>query len=162
MAAIRTGWSLRPSAMEASGNAIAILGNHELNALLFHGKGDNAERDQSGFMRAHSVNNVRQHESFLREFPVGNKHTLEALEWFQSLPVFLDLGPIRLVHAYWDTTQIEIIRERNADGRLRSHDLQELAFENDATPFAERCWQVSKDLNWSFPPVVHLRIVMGV
>ncbi|MDW9689395.1 metallophosphoesterase [Sinorhizobium meliloti] len=123
-------------AMEQGGNAIAVMGNHELNALLYHERGQNSEGIPDGFMRAHSLKNTAQHETFLKEFPVGAPQTRDVLDWFLTLPVFLDLPGVRLIHAYWDSTHIDAIRRRNADGRLKRGDLQELAFENEATAFA--------------------------
>lgn len=122
--------------MVANGHAIAIMGNHELNALLFHERGENSEGNGDGFMRAHNAENVRQHQSFLSEFPIGAPRTREVLDWFMTLPLFLDLPAIRLVHAYWDNAHIETIRSRTIDARLKRHDLQELAFEKDASDFA--------------------------
>ena len=59
-----------------SGIAPAILGNHELNALHFH----TAHPETGQPLRAHSEKNLRQHASFLAEFPVGAGETREALE----------------------------------------------------------------------------------
>ncbi|MCZ4088749.1 metallophosphoesterase [Sinorhizobium psoraleae] len=121
-------------AMESCGHAIAVMGNHELNALLYHERGENSERIADGFMRAHSAKNTDQHRTFLDEFPVGSSRTREVLEWFLTLPVFLDLPGTRLVHAYWNSACIGTIRRRNADGRVQRSDLQELAFEHQASP----------------------------
>lgn len=123
-------------AMEQRGQAIAIMGNHELNALLYHEQGENSDGTTDGYMRAHSEENTRQHRTFLSEFPVGAPHTAEVLDWFMTLPLFLDFPGVRLIHAYWDDAGMELIRRRTDDGRLRRSDLQELAFEQDGTAFA--------------------------
>ncbi len=124
-------------AMQRHGHAIAIMGNHELNALLYHEHGENSERTSDGFMRAHTLKNTAQHETFLKEFPIGAPQTQEVLDWFMTLPLFIDLPGIRLVHAYWDDRHIDTIRRRTGDARLKRDDLQELAFETDASPFAD-------------------------
>jgi predicted MPP superfamily phosphohydrolase len=36
-------------AMEGHGHAIAVMGNHELNALLYHERGENSESTADGF-----------------------------------------------------------------------------------------------------------------
>jgi hypothetical protein len=118
------------------GAAIAIMGNHELNALLYHMPGRCAGPDQAGFMRAHTAKNTAQHATFLAEFPLEGRETQDVLDWFLTLPLFLDLPGLRLVHAYWDDVQIATITDRVPDGRLRRQDLQELAFEDAPTPFA--------------------------
>ncbi len=123
-------------AMEQRGQAIAIMGNHELNALLYHARGENSEGTTDGYMRAHNNENTHQHRTFLNEFPVGAPQTAEVLDWFMTLPLFLDLPVLRLIHAYWDDVGVELVRRRRDDGRLRRSDLQELAFEKGGTGFA--------------------------
>lgn len=109
-------------AMETNGSAVAIMGNHELNALLYHRRGENADRNGDGWMRSHNQTHTKQHQTFLREFPLGGANTGDVLEWFLTLPLYLDLGGIRLVHAYWSDAHIRVIRERTDDGRLRDSD----------------------------------------
>ncbi len=78
------------------GAAVAVMGNHEFNALGW------AEPDgNGGFLRPHSQNNKEQHEEFLRQIGEGSVAHTEALEWFQTLPVWLDLPGLRVVHACW-------------------------------------------------------------
>lgn len=138
-------------AMEQRGHAMAIMGNHELNALLYHEPGSNSDGTNDGYMRAHIAKNTDQHQTFLNEFPVGHPQTRDVLDWFLTLPVFLELPGLRLVHACWDTTHIETIRWRNPDGRLRRSDLQELALENQATPFAKAVLHTLKGAEAELP-----------
>ncbi len=113
--------------MVEAGHAVAIMGNHELNALLYHSAGKNAHGADDGFMRAHSEKNTGQHASFLKEFPLGGEDTKEVLDWFLTLPLFLDLGALRLVHACWHAEHVGTVAKQRADGRLRAADLQEVA-----------------------------------
>ena len=119
------------------GHAVAIMGNHELNALLYHQPGQNADATDDGYMRAHSDKNRAQHQTFLDEFPVGHPDTAEMLDWFLRLPLFLDLGGLRLVHACWDDVRVATILARRPSGLLAQNDLQEIALEKDASDFAE-------------------------
>lgn len=91
--------------MVENGNANAILGNHELNAIAFH------EFDESTGLplRPHTEKNVHQHKTFLAEYPLRDPETIAAIEWFKTLPVFIDLGEFRIVHACWDNNSIEIL-----------------------------------------------------
>lgn len=75
--------------------ATCLMGNHELNAIMLH----------LGF-RDRSEKNLRQHESFLKEFTFGSRETNEAISWFQTLPVRLDFGAVRIAHAFWGDDQI--------------------------------------------------------
>jgi hypothetical protein len=113
--------------VEVEGGAPAVMGNHELNAVLFHLEGDR------GPYRERSDKNLRQHASFVAQFGTGTRAALDWVDWFLTLPLWLDLGDLRLVHAYWDDHLIEAISERRPDARIQREDLQEIA--DEATPF---------------------------
>lgn len=119
-------------AMVADGMAVALMGNHELNALLFHTPGQNKDGISSDFMRAHTPKNVEQHAGFLREYEGREAEKQEVLDWFLSLPLYLDLGHLRLVHACWDEASIAVLQARRPDARLCREDLQEIALEQSA------------------------------
>lgn len=110
--------------------ALAVMGNHELNAILFH------RRDKKGApLRAHSSKNVSQHASFLDHIGFATPAAIEWTEWFLNLPLWIELDGLRLVHACWDEPSIDVIKKRRPDGRLRVEDLEEVALKQ--TPFAK-------------------------
>jgi len=148
-------------AMRDQGHAVAIMGNHELNALLFHRPGLNSDGTDDGYMRAHSAKNTNQHQTFLDEFPVGHPDTNEMMDWFLSLPLFLDLGGLRLVHACWDDARMATIRNRRPDGVLAIDDLQEVALENDATGFAEAVLTTLKGPETELPAPHYFHDIKG-
>lgn len=102
-----------------SGKARAIMGNHELNALHLH----TAHPETGQPLRVHSEKNLRQHASFLAEFPVDAGETLEALAWMRSLPLFLDAEGFRAVHACWVDPTIDRVRALSEDGVLSEEQL---------------------------------------
>jgi len=83
--------------MVEAGSAIALLGNHELNALAFHTLRP-GERDR--WLRPRSNTNIRQHAQTLLQLPAAELKS--ALRWFRTLPLWLDLPGLRAVHACWD------------------------------------------------------------
>ena len=91
--------------MVENGQAQAILGNHEYNAICFHSA--DPESDQP--LRPHDDKNIKQHRTFLEEYPIGTPETLDVIEWFKTLPLFLDVGEFRAVHAAWDQGAVEKI-----------------------------------------------------
>jgi hypothetical protein len=113
-----------------SGRAVAVMGNHELNAILYHRKDANGT-----WLRSHSDEKIKQHQSFIEAFGVGTKEAKEWTDWFLTLPLWRDLDGLRLVHACWDDAAIEIIKARCPDGRLRTDDLPEVAAA--ASPFGK-------------------------
>lgn len=89
-----------------SGRAICLMGNHELNAVLFH------TLDADGVpLRERTEKRVTRHEAFLRDYPVGDLATHNVIEWFASLPVFIDRPDLRVVHAQWDAAAIDRVRQ---------------------------------------------------
>lgn len=117
----------RMDAMRRAGTAMAIMGNHELNAILYHtddGAGDG--------LRRRNEQNRHQHEAFLRECPLGSSEASEALSIMMSLPLYADLGGLRAVHAYWSDEVIGTIAARRPDGRIRAGDLGEIGREDGA------------------------------
>jgi hypothetical protein len=79
-----------------AGSALAVMGNHEFNALGW------AEPDgNGGMLRPHSAKNEKQHKEFLDQIGDGSRAHITALEWFQTLPVWLEFPGLRIVHACW-------------------------------------------------------------
>jgi hypothetical protein len=77
------------------------MGNHELNALAFH----TAHPDKpDSHLRPHNEKNSHQHAETMRQVPAGELASY--LDWFQTLPLWLDLDGLRVVHACWDDTRM--------------------------------------------------------
>jgi len=93
------------SAMIRSGSAQIVMGNHEFNALAFHtpdGKG--------GYLRPHTEKNCSQHSATLEYFEKNPNAAEQALTWFYSFPLWLDLGFARIVHAAWSASAIQSLQ----------------------------------------------------
>jgi len=56
-------------AMTDSGNAIALMGNHEYNALCFH-----TQEREGGHLRKHLIKNIIQHYETLNSSRTGRKN----------------------------------------------------------------------------------------
>ncbi len=101
-------------AMTRGGAAVAVMGNHEYNALLYHTKSADG-----AWLRPHSAKNVRQHAVTLAQFWDARDEWEECLAWFTTLPLWLDLGGVRAVHANWSDRLVAAHPEwRNLDPDL--------------------------------------------
>lgn len=89
--------------MIEDGNALSVMGNHEFNAIAWF------TDDGDGWLREHSEKNRRQHQAFLDEFEGRDCLHGDTIEWFKTLPLWLDLDEFRVVHACWDANAIERI-----------------------------------------------------
>ncbi len=93
-------------AMVDSGDAFALMGNHEFNAIAFA-----TPNPRGGYLRPHSEKNICQHGATLEQFNHAKNEWLEWLAWFKALPMWLDFGGARAVHACWDRLSIETLAE---------------------------------------------------
>jgi hypothetical protein len=92
--------------MVESGAALSVMGNHEFNAIAYY----TPETESDGYLRAHSDKNTKQHKEFLRAYGDSPEEYEDAINWFKSLPLWLDLGDLKIVHACWDKQAIDAIR----------------------------------------------------
>lgn len=93
-----------------SGAALAVMGNHELNALAFHTHDPNKPGEH---LRRHNESNCHQHAETMRQVPAGELTSY--LNWFRSLPLWLDLDGLRVVHACWDGRMMEHVGDAKVD-----------------------------------------------
>jgi hypothetical protein len=101
--AIRETLSIVHRMVEGS-KAIALMGNHEYNALAYA-----KEDGRGGHLRTHNEVHTKQHEATLQQF-VGYER--EWQHYFYTLPLFLELPVLRAVHACWDSEGIEWLRQK--------------------------------------------------
>ena len=90
--------------MIEEGTALAVMGNHELNALAFHTEDPNSPGE---YLRRHSEKNEHQHRQTLEQLKPDELQSY--LDWFRTLPMWLDIKGLRAVHACWDERKINII-----------------------------------------------------
>ncbi|RYF89656.1 MAG: phosphoesterase [Chitinophagaceae bacterium] len=94
--------------MTDAGHAIALMGNHEYNAVGYataDGRGD--------YLRRHNATHNKQHGATLQQFAPYPGEWEQYLQWFKTLPLYLDLGQLRAVHACWDEAHISWLKEKN-------------------------------------------------
>lgn len=87
--------------MVENGSAIALMGNHEYNAICYHTQNENGE-----YLRERSEKNKMQHSQTLNQ--LSDKIELEqTINWFKTLPLFYENENFRAVHACWDDRHID-------------------------------------------------------
>lgn len=99
--------------MVDSGSARCILGNHEFNAI---GYLTDDPRNPGEAYRPNRVEtpkalkNREQHAEFLAQVEEGSGNHQDWVNWFRTLPVFIDLGGIRVVHGSWDDDSVAALK----------------------------------------------------
>ena len=112
--------------MVDSGDAIALCGNHEHNAICFNTK------IEGGYLRDHSIKNFKQHAETLLQYLGRQSDYDDTIEWFKSLPLYYETPAFRVVHATWDDNAIEDLRSYTIDGVLSDEQYHQLT--DDTTP----------------------------
>ncbi len=94
-------------AMVDSGAARAVMGNHEFNAIAWH----TPDPEKPGaHLRPHSEKNLEQHAAFLAETEGKPALHQEIIDWFLTLPLWLELPGLRVVHACWHPAYMDALR----------------------------------------------------
>jgi hypothetical protein len=90
--------------MIENGSAYSVLANHEFNAISYH----TMHRVTDKPLRVHSIANTKQHQTFLDEY--ANADELDdVINWFKTLPLFIETDGFRVIHACWNNLLIEQI-----------------------------------------------------
>ena len=88
--------------MVDAGDAYAVMGNHEYNAICYatpDGKG--------GYLKDRGKESYKGHLGTVRAFDGRENEWEEWIVWFKRLPLYLDFGDFRAVHACWDDRAIK-------------------------------------------------------
>ncbi|MCA9008922.1 MAG: metallophosphoesterase [Planctomycetaceae bacterium] len=114
--------------MVETGNALAVMGNHEFNALAFHT--EHVHRKEE-YLRRRNIRNIRQHGQTILQ--LTDKHLAASIEWFATLPMWLDLDGLRVVHACWDDHAMATINAARPGNEPLTSDFMHAACE-EGTP----------------------------
>lgn len=87
-----------------AGRAQAIMGNHELNAIAWH--------------QRHRADNEKNRKAFLEQVGERSAKHAEIVGWFLTLPLWLDLPELRVVHACWHPASLAFLSTKLEEGRL--------------------------------------------
>lgn len=141
--------------MTEAGYALTILGNHEYSAVLYH------IQDSGGmYLSRHIAGNRTQIRSTLTAFKGFDLEWRDNLKWFRTLPFFIDLGEIRIAHAYWNDDDINFLKSFLPVGRLKKdylrtiHELQH--------PAAAIIYRILKGLEFRCPQDLILKCSKGM
>ncbi|ORV41705.1 metallophosphatase [Mycolicibacter engbaekii] len=93
-------------AMVDQGSARIVMGNHEFNALGYHHEHPAGSGE---YLRRRNAKHTKQHQEFLDQLTDDQQR--HYLEWFASLPLWLDLDGLRVVHACWHEASMAVVQE---------------------------------------------------
>lgn len=114
----------RVRAMIDAGSALAVMGNHEFNAIAWATEDPNKPGKH---LRRHSDKNLRQHAAFLAEVSDRPDVHRAWTDWFLELPLWLDLPTCRIIHACWHEEEMKVLTPHLREGARLTTDLVEAA-----------------------------------
>ncbi len=85
-----------------AGNAVAVLGNHEINLLR-----NDAKSGAGWFFDERWERDQKNYAPFARP---SDAERSEIIEWLVQLPLVLERGDLRVVHAVWQDAQVDAVR----------------------------------------------------
>ena len=103
--------------MVEAGTAQAVMGNHEFNAIAY---ATESPSGRGNYLRPHNPKNNHQHQEFLEQ--VSGARRAHYVDWFMSLPLWLDLGGLRVIHACWHGESMAIVQNELGGNRFTSAD----------------------------------------
>jgi hypothetical protein len=90
-----------------SGVALAVMGNHEYNFIAYH-----TEDEAGNKLRENNEEHTKQISATLASFRGREAEIPGWVEWMKALPLYLDLGGLRVVHAAWVPGDIAYLAEK--------------------------------------------------
>lgn len=102
--------------MVEAGAAQMVLGNHEFAAIAYSTPA--AEGSVSPYLRKHTERIKRMLRQTLLQYAEYPAEWASMVEWFRTLPLFIEYDNFRVVHACWDHRRIEQLKVVNPDLNL--------------------------------------------
>jgi len=130
--------------MVEKGSAYAILGNHEMYAVLYYLRDIEGKYYKKRIPKYQLLINQT-----LEEFLPFKEEFKSHLKWMRTLPMFLDFGAIRVIHACWDDNNIKQLRDNITEPKLTKTILREIAL--NGTKFAKSFWESCKGVDFQLP-----------
>lgn len=121
--------------MVDAGDALCLMGNHEFNALAYTTPVPGLQGAKQQYLRPHNARHNRLIAETLEQFAPYPEQWKAFLQWFKTLPLFLELPGFRVVHACWDHELIQEFKRRYQSNRINDEFLLSTA---DPDSFASR------------------------
>ncbi len=121
-------------------NALAILGNHEVNIIINHLKNKDNPLNKNDITEIKTLNEFKNYPD------EWNDH----VKWLRTLPLFLELNGIRVVHACWSDQAIEFIKENLPSGKIKKEVFMKLE-KYPGSPLARNIWLLTKGPQFKLP-----------
>ncbi len=131
--------------MVESGNALAVLGNHEINVIIAYLK----DKKGNPLVKPLLKNFISGLKTF-NEFIDAPEEWQEHLRWLRTLPLFLELDGIRIVHACWSEKAINFMKNNLPQGKIKKEIFRKV-YKNPESEWATNVWLLTKGMQFNMP-----------
>ena len=95
--------------MVQAGEAVSVMGNHEHNALTYCTPAPEGFSDD--YLRSHNPRHNRLIKETLDQFNGAENERAINLDWFKTLPLYIETEQFRVVHATWNDPLIRRLQQ---------------------------------------------------
>lgn len=131
--------------MVENGNALAIIGNHEINAIIYYLK----DKDGLPLIKSPGKNFLALYKT-INQFSEFSEEWKSHRKWMSELPLYLDLGDIRIVHACWSDSAIETIKMAESEGKSRDSIFRKV-YKKPKLPVSKSVLILTKGIDYKMP-----------
>ena len=132
--------------MTDQGSAVAILGNHEINALLYSMK-----RDKKGPLLSVVGKRYGSVAETILQFKNDPEEWKEYRKWLRTLPLFYESDGIRVVHACWKDDHIRLLRDELFSGIIPKSVIRDLVLDSRSA-LSQAILQTTRGIHLIMPP----------
>lgn len=131
--------------MVENGNALAVLGNHEIYTIITH-----LEDKKGNPLIKPPLKNFMSVLKSVNEFANYPDEWQDHLKWLRSLPLFVELDGIRIVHACWSEKAVEFVKQNLPPGKIKKEVFRKI-YKNPGSELAKNIWLLTKGIQFKMP-----------
>jgi len=131
--------------MVENGNALAILGNHEINAII----ADTKDKKGNPLVKPPLKNFISVLKT-MKDFSSYQEEWKSHRKWMRTLPLFLELDGIRVIHAYWNDEAVNYLRSNIPEEKIGKSVFRKIHRKPDSE-MAKNIWLITKGLQMQMP-----------
>jgi hypothetical protein len=142
--------------MVENGNAHAIIGNHEIYAIIYYLK----EKDGTPLIKSPGKNFLSLYKT-INQFSAYSEEWKSHRKWMINLPLFLDLETVRVVHACWSDSSIEILKNAEAEGISRKTMFRKV-YKKPKSALSKSIIKLTKGIDFKLPGDLRIHNNKGI
>ncbi len=131
--------------MVENGNAMAVLGNHEINSIIA-----DIKDKKGGPLVKPPLKNFISVLKTLNAFSGNEEEWKSHRNWMRTLPFFLELDGIRVIHACWANHAVNYIRENIPEGKIKKNVFRKI-YKKPNSELSQSIWLITKGLQFYMP-----------